>query len=88
MSNFKPPSTDLCKADLLRAADNTILANGGQGRCSVRFKFTCPNCGTRCTLNEPNTFYDEGECCACGHVSKIERGGFVLFLTTVPVENN
>jgi len=45
---------------------------------TVHFKFTCENCGQRCTLREPNTLYEYGECFVCGHKTKIRKAGFLL----------
>jgi len=52
------------------------------GKAQVYFKFTCPKCGERCTLEEPNVLHENGECCACSIVSPIEKAGFMLVLTS------
>jgi hypothetical protein len=41
-------------------------------------KWTCPNCGSRQTMDEPDTFYLSGSCQNCGKVSKIHVCGFML----------
>ena len=38
-------------------------------------KFTCEKCGSRQTIDEPNTFYTEGECEECKHVTNIKERG-------------
>jgi len=43
----------------------------------VFFKFTCENCGSRQTFPEPNRLYLKGRCERCGHVTKIEKCGFM-----------
>ncbi len=45
---------------------------------TVFFKFTCAGCGERVILREPNTLYDRGECCICGHNTELEHVGFML----------
>jgi len=49
----------------------------------VFFKFTCENCGTRQGFDVPNTFYKEGVCEECGHVTEIRKGGFLLMFPGV-----
>ena len=38
-------------------------------------KFTCANCGTRLTIDEPNVMYRTGHCDKCGHITDIEKQG-------------
>lgn len=57
------------------------LLDRANGRAKVYFKFTCPACGERCTLEEPNVLSESGECCSCGVISPIEKAGFMLLLT-------
>jgi predicted RNA-binding Zn-ribbon protein involved in translation (DUF1610 family) len=50
------------------------------GRAKVYFKFTCPTCGERLTLEEPNILYEDGECAKCGVTAPIEKAGYMLLL--------
>lgn len=52
-----------------------------EGGAIVFFKFTCENCGTRQTFDKPNTFYREGSCEECGHITKIKTCGFLVAFT-------
>jgi hypothetical protein len=72
--------SDLPREELMAAADEA-LATATERSARVYFKFTCERCGARCMLSEPNVLYENGECCECGHVTKIERGGFTLEMT-------
>ena len=73
---------DLPREELLQRADATIAEFKKQGiKAVVRFKFTCENCGERCTLVEPNILFEDGECCVCFHMTKITHGGFALEMT-------
>jgi hypothetical protein len=38
-------------------------------------KFTCEKCGSRQTMETPNTFYLLGECEECKHVTDIKKKG-------------
>jgi hypothetical protein len=70
---------DLPRDELLDRAREAIAQFDAQGTPAfVNFKFTCEKCGTRCSLSEPNTLYENGECCVCGHTTKIIAGGFSL----------
>jgi DNA-directed RNA polymerase subunit RPC12/RpoP len=71
---------NLPKQELMEAAERAILAAGGPTKAYVHFKYTCANCGERCTLTEPNTLHEFGECHACGHKTLITEGGFLLGL--------
>lgn len=64
---------DLPREEAMRKAE--LLAQQGW---TVHFKFTCGNCGTRCTLQDPNTLYEYGECYECGHKTKLDMVGFLL----------
>ena len=68
---------DLPKEELLAHADRMLKQHPG---ANVFFKFTCENCGERVTFCEPNVLYESGECCKCGHITEIERGGYLLDL--------
>lgn len=50
---------------------NKYIENGAK----VYQKFTCDKCGSRQTMDEPNTFFKTGRCEACGHVTDIEKRG-------------
>lgn len=65
---------DLPVKQLLEDAENMIKELGGE----VYFKFTCENCGARCTFEKPNTLYEFGRCEDCGHVTKIKEGGYMF----------
>lgn len=77
---YLPRPGDLPRAELAAMADKVILDAGGPDHCRVFFKFTCQWCGTRCTLNEANMLYENGECFKCGKLTKIDFGGFSLFV--------
>jgi len=38
-------------------------------------KFTCEKCGSRQTIDEPNTFYTSGSCEECKHITDIAKRG-------------
>lgn len=40
-------------------------------------KWTCNNCGSRQTMEEPNLLYLSGTCQACGEISTIVVCGFM-----------
>ena len=48
-----------------------IIASGG----TVFQKFTCQNCGSRLTIDEPNVFYTSGTCDKCHHETDIQSRG-------------
>lgn len=50
---------------------------------NVFFKWTCRNCGSRQTFEEPNKLYTSGICEECKHETKIIAGGFLL-VTRIP----
>lgn len=83
MRKFPPREGDLPRDELCRRAE--IMVDEAPCQVNVLFKFTCEHCGERCTLQEPNKLYEEGECFKCGHKTKIEVGGFTLqYLTHIP----
>lgn len=45
---------------------------------TVHFKFTCERCGQRVVLQDANTLYEYGECCFCGHKTKLDTVGFMV----------
>lgn len=75
-----PRPGDLPREQLVAMAERAILAHGGYERVEAHFKFTCPACGTRCTLMEANTLAERGECCVCGEVSDIKVGGVCIHI--------
>lgn len=60
-----------------------LVENGG---ATVYQKFTCANCGKRLIIDVPNTFYQEGSCDTCGHVTDIKKDG-CNFLAVFRVED-
>lgn len=46
-------------------------------------KFTCEKCGSRQTIDKPNTFYTSASCEECGYVTDIAKNGcnFLLAAT-------
>ena len=48
-----------------------VIAKGG----TCYQKFTCENCGSRQTIDVPNTFYTSGQCEECKHVTDIKKRG-------------
>jgi hypothetical protein len=46
-------------------------------------KFTCQGCGTRQTMETPNTFYMEGTCEECHHITNIVKAGCNFLLVAV-----
>jgi hypothetical protein len=71
--------TDLPRDELLERAREAIAMFDAQGVSAyVNFKFTCEQCGFRCTLSDANTLHAFGECCKCGHTTEIVAGGFAL----------
>lgn len=75
---FPPREGDLTREELVKRANKAIADHNCH--VDVLFKFTCPECGERCTLQEPNVLYENGECCSCGAVSPIQYGGFTLHM--------
>jgi len=73
MSEKDDPYHDLPIPELLRRAQEAIKAGW-----NVYFKFTCEKCGSRQTFDKPNVFYKKGQCEECGHITEIEKGGFLV----------
>lgn len=71
-------------AELVKKANAALAAMPG---AKVYFKFTCPHCGERVLFEEPNTYYAEGECAACGKSSPFTSGGFLLHVPTVGMDH-
>jgi len=42
---------------------------------TVYQKFTCEQCKARQTIDVPNTFYTEGSCEECGHITDLRASG-------------
>lgn len=76
--SFLPRPGDLPRADLMRMGEQLIRQYGGPKRVEVHFKFTCPYCGTRCTLQDANVLPERGECAECGETTEITMGGVAL----------
>jgi hypothetical protein len=71
--------TDLPRNELIERAGEAVAMFKAQGvEAYVNFKFNCEKCGFRCTFTEPNTIYEYGDCCMCGHRTKVVEGGFAL----------
>lgn len=46
---------------------------------SVAFvTFTCEKCGEKQCFKANTLFKDEGECCKCGHVTRIRKYGLII----------
>jgi hypothetical protein len=45
---------------------------------TIWMKWTCPSCGSRQTMDEPNLLYRSGICQACGETNDITVCGFML----------
>ena len=73
----KEKPKDLPREELALLADKALRSGG---RSKVYFKFTCRHCGTRCTFAEANTLFEQGECSACGKMSPVDEGGFMMVL--------
>jgi uncharacterized Zn finger protein len=42
---------------------------------AVYQQFNCAKCGTKQTMELPNTFFTTGKCEECGHVTDIQKNG-------------
>lgn len=78
--NHPPRKGDLPRAELAKAAEDA-LKQFPRGRAYVQFKFTCPECGTRCTFLDKNSLWEEGECYQCGAKAPVTHGGFALMFS-------
>lgn len=74
-----PREGDLPREELIAEAER-VCQQGWNGLKvkDVLFKYTCQWCGERCTMQEPNKLYENGECFACGKSTPIKFGGFLL----------
>jgi len=77
---YPPREGDLSRLQLIAAAAMATGPGGLWPGADVLFKFTCEHCGERCTLQEPNVLYENGECFKCGNGTKIEFGGFTIHM--------
>jgi hypothetical protein len=59
------------------------LSNNSTGPVEIYQQWMCVGCGTRQTMEHPNTFYTEGRCEQCDRLSNLERDGcnFAIVLT-------
>ena len=79
MSIKHPPlEGDLPREELIKKAQEAIGPKGQWPGATLNFKYSCEHCGARVCLQEPNTLYEEGICCECGKLTKIEFGGFMV----------
>lgn len=77
---FPPREGDLGRAELMDAAIQAAALYEDQYEVTAYFKFTCEACGERVAFSEPNKLFRRGECHACGHETRVERGGFLLHM--------
>jgi predicted RNA-binding Zn-ribbon protein involved in translation (DUF1610 family) len=75
---------DIPREELVRRAEQTLVTFGDLAE--IYFKFTCDNCGQRCTFNDANTLHQYGECHKCGHKTEVKKGGFMLSLILKPTK--
>ena len=59
--------------EIARLADEQI-----QKGFTIWQKWTCPNCGSRQTMSEPNLLYRSGRCHECEQINIITECGFML----------
>lgn len=78
---FLPRPGDLSRDEIAQMAYQAVAEHGGPTHVSVFFKFTCMWCGFRCTFEEPNKLYEDGECVKCGKTTKVDYAGFALRIT-------
>lgn len=83
---YPPREGDLPREELCRRAQ-MALDEWGEGT-QILFKFTCEHCGERCTFQEPNQLYENGECFACGQSTPIKFGGFAIRKTLTHEKEN
>lgn len=75
-NKFPPRAGDLDRYELMRRANLAI--KDSPVPVDAYFKFTCEHCGERCTFQEPNMLYENGECHKCGKTTPFRVGGFSL----------
>jgi len=76
MAGQETEPTDHPRQQIMQTAQEA-LDRCGPGT-EIHFQFTCPVCGSRCTMEEANVLYERGECYACGTDSEIKAAGFIL----------
>ena len=74
-------SDDLSLNDAVAAAKQAI-SNGW----TVYQQYTCSMCGSRQTMQSPNSFYERGNCEKCGFVTNIKARGCNYFAGQVAQE--
>jgi hypothetical protein len=79
--SFPPRQGDLPRDQIQVKAQDIIDMYTLQGvDVDLHFKFTCEHCGQRCTFNEKNTLWEDGECFACGKKTEVNFAGFSLHI--------
>lgn len=68
---------------VIAEAEQKVAESGGA--VQVFQKFTCGGCGRRLTMDVPNSFYKEGSCDNCHHITNIEQAGCNYLLIAVAV---
>ena len=76
--SYPPRKGDLNREELVKAAQYATSSKGPWPGATVLWKFTCPHCGERCTMDE---LFENAECFACGKTSPVEYGGFSIMYT-------
>lgn len=76
---YPPRAGDLTREEIRQKAEELIQKGG-----TIYFKFTCSQCGERCTASEPNTMYPQYECHACGLEQTPQRFGLLLVYAVLP----
>ncbi len=78
---FKMTShNDLTKDQYEKKAEELFIAFPGS---KIFQKFTCGNCGSRQTVDEPNIWYTSATCEECGYLNIIDKAGMLLATTTL-----
>jgi len=76
-----PRPGDLPRTDILALAQQTLDVHAALNQpIHIHFKFTCPACGERCVMSQPNILYADGECFACGHTAPVTVAGFLVVM--------
>lgn len=77
---YPPREGDLPREELMARAAEVTGPDGPWPGADILWKFTCEHCGERCTLQEPNVLYENGECFKCGKTTEIKVGGFTVHM--------
>jgi hypothetical protein len=78
--------SDLPRVELIRLARETVGQLRQEGVIAwVWFKWTCPGCGTRNTLEMPGVLAERSNCIQCGQETVIEKGGFALAIGNIGI---